>query len=453
MGKGILAGIIWGTISGLLIVVAVSLNAPLPGPRATNVETPTGSEFTRAPESDDLVIPTSETPDIPTVPEVRLELEQLDGAPQTQTPVTDTSTAQVETPVLVVPEPVSGQDETSPSTLGISQDSTEIDVQAPILVPPTENVLDEAIAIADNQADAVIVPQADDNTDVTEVGPIVSTSDPIENEQSVEPAQPGADDAETAVQPTNPEVRTGRLPSISEQPLVPPTPSTPSVFTGALARNALQVELEQGLPLFSIVLIDRSGEGLPRSEIAGLPIPVAVAMDPTVAGASSAAEGYRATGHEVLILAENLPLAGNAADLTVAVTGLLGQIPSAVGVLLPQGSDLGRNRAAMDQVAAILARTGHGLVIVPQGLDSAGQAADAANVPTASIFRVLDEKDEGVPLMTRYMDRAAFEASRDQSVAVLGTIQPRTLEALLSWVDGRRAGTVAVAPISAIMLQ
>ncbi len=252
---------------------------------------------------------------------------------------------------------------------------------------------------------------------------------------------------------------TGRLPSIATQP----NASAPNAaaqglkprsgFNGALARNALQIELEQGLPLFGVVLIDRTGGDLPVAEIASLPIPVAVAMDPKTQGAGSAAEGYRATGHEVLVLAEDLPLGGNAADLSIAVTALLAQFPSAIGILLPPDSDVARDRAAMDQLTMLLARSGHGLVFVPEGLNAAGQAAAAANVPSVDIFRVLDAKGEGVPLMTRYMNRAAFEASRNQTVAVLGTIQPGTLQALLSWVDGRRAGTVTVAPISAIMVK
>jgi polysaccharide deacetylase 2 family uncharacterized protein YibQ len=111
-----------------------------------------------------------------------------------------------------------------------------------------------------------------------------------------------------------------------------------------------------------------------------------------------------------------------------------------------------RDATRASELTAILAQSGHGLVSLPQGLDALGRAAASSGVPDAQVFRVLDGDNEGGPLMTRYLDRAAFQASRDASVVVLGIVRPATMEALNQWVGGRRAAEVALAPISSLML-
>lgn len=487
MGKGFLAGIVWGAVSSLLVVVAVSLNTALPGPEAANVDAPVGSQFVRPADAPDLVVPRQDQAAAPQRPVVDLPEDAPDTSPQSGQSGPDTSSATVNAPVQQIDGLAVGPAGGSVpfSAVAVPDAAQDLDVAAVLGTPARPDsgldTLDEALALADAAVARVETDVAPERVDVPVDVPGVAAVDlpepqvlpaapeptaPLQQDapapdtagDAPEPAPVAAPEPAPVAEPVEPAapqaVTTGRLPSIAA-PQVPvaPVAAPSSVFTGALARNALRLDLELGLPLFSVVLIDRTGQGLPMAEIASLPVPVAIAMDPNSNGAAQTADGYRATGHEVLVLAENMPLDGNAADLAVAMNAILAQIPSAVGVLLPPNSDLARDRAAMDQVAEILARTGHGLVVVPQGLDAAGQAAQAANVPTAEIFRVLDAEDEGVPLMTRYLDRAAFEASRDQSVVVLGTIQPDTLEALLTWIGGRRADTVAVAPISAIMLQ
>ncbi len=472
MGKGFLVGIVWGTVSCLLVVVAVSLNAPLPGPAASNVDAPEGSEFSRPAVDPELVVPVVEAPKLPERPAVVLTDAPAIAAPTADAPVSDSSSAQVDTPVQEIAGIEGGLDRGARSSVSVELVTPTPEPALPDLSEADQNVLAEALELAEaavDEAEGLSDAQTAPEPEATAPEPVVlpePTEPVIEPEEPIEIAEPVVAPEAAAPSPVveQPEetapietpaaptvVTTGRLPSISAEPAG--QLQTPSVFSGALARNALRLDLEPGLPLFSIVLIDQTDTGLPVAEIAGLPVPVAVAIDAGTASAAQVADGYRATGHEVLILAEDLPLDGNEADLSLAVTDLLAKVPSAVGLLLPPGSELARNRAAMDQVAAILARTGHGVVEIPQGLDPAGQAAAAANVPVAKVFRVLDGADEGVPLMVRYMDRAAFEASRAKSVVVMGTIQPNTLNALLSWVDGRRASTVAVAPVSAIMLQ
>ena len=103
------------------------------------------------------------------------------------------------------------------------------------------------------------------------------------------------------------------------------------------------------------------------------------------------------------------------------------------------------------EVVTLLADQGRGLVTFDRGLNAADQVARREGLPTVTIYRSLDDEGEEAPLIRRYLDRAAFKAAQDGQVAVLGTASPDTIAALLEWTVEGRAGSVALAPLTAVL--
>jgi len=104
-------------------------------------------------------------------------------------------------------------------------------------------------------------------------------------------------------------------------------------------------------------------------------------------------------------------------------------------------------------VAQILAQTGHGFVTQNRGLNTVQKLAVREGVPARVVFRDLDGKGQSGVVIRRFMDQAAFRAGQDGGVIMLGRLRAETLAALLSWSLQDRSGTVAMAPVSAVLTQ
>lgn len=442
MLKGLLSGLIWGALVSTLVVVGASLNAPLLGPRAEPVEVPRGSGFDAA-----MVAPGMRTPG--TADPIAPGTEAAPRAEVPEAPETPGGADTAPAPGVRLPEVPEGP--VLPETPEASADPVEV---ARAETAPDVPVAPPAAPLLRDAPEGLPVTEGVDVAPEPAPEPVAEPA-PVAEPEPEPVATEGEEAAPTPAEVARAGVVTGRLPSIgTETPAAPETAVVQPApqAEGALERNALRLPLSPGLPVYSIVLIDRTGDALPQAAVAGFPAPLTVALDPRTSGAAAAAEGYRATGHEVLVLADALPAEATPSELGALMADLLAALPSAVGVLIPPESPILRDRARMTAVTGLLARTGHGLVALPQGLDTLGQVAEAAGVPEAKLFSVLDSGDEAAPLIERYLDRAAFEADRAAAVAVLGTVRPETVEALTNWIGGRRAAGMAVAPISALML-
>jgi uncharacterized protein len=479
-----------------LVVPAAESETDLPDPNRTALEDPAPLDPVGvAPEA---VVPQEIEPDpveapvepkaqetLP-LPEVETSETENRETGSLETGITETDIPETAPPETEAPEteaPETDIPETVPPEIEVLQiaspETDALDIAPPETEAPETGEVD-VLDGSDPEDGTIVVPEVTEDPVVPEpVEPDAETLTPDEMPETL-PMIEATDTSEEPVTETPVEVPTetsdpneGQLdqapeadpvdssPADDAQPerapegqvQIPTLNATIGFDGGALQRNALDIPVDTSLPLFSIIMIDRSGSGMPLSEVAAYPAPLTVALDPVQPGAIEASEGYVASGHEVLILANSLPSDAAPLAAAAALTQLLNQMPAAVGVLLPPGSPFVRDATRASELTAILARSGHGLVSLPQGLDALGRAAAAADVPDAEVFRVLDSQDEGVPLMTRYMDRAVFQAARDGSVVVLGIVQPTTMEALNQWFEGRRAATVAVAPISKVMLQ
>ena len=94
------------------------------------------------------------------------------------------------------------------------------------------------------------------------------------------------------------------------------------------------------------------------------------------------------------------------------------------------------------------------MVFLPKGLDTARKLAQKEGVPAATVFRDFDSEDQDAPTIRRFLDQAAFKASQETNgVIMLGRLRPETISALLLWGLQDRASRVALAPVSALLLQ
>ena len=101
---------------------------------------------------------------------------------------------------------------------------------------------------------------------------------------------------------------------------------------------------------------------------------------------------------------------------------------------------------------AALASDGRGLVTKSQGLNSALREAESEGVPAGVIYRDLDGDGQDARVIRRFLDQAAFRARQNDGVILLARMRQETIDALDAWNEANRAGQVALAPLSTVLL-
>ena len=289
------------------------------------------------------------------------------------------------------------------------------------------------------------------------------------------PAPDAAPDAEAPAQPAAegrpqpgfaaavPGVRQNRLPRIGapEADAIADTDTAPDPQGAApdsapdtrpaVLRNAVPFENPETRPIMSIVVLDDGGDPTIRAALARLDFPVTIAIDPLHPEAAAAADHYRANGFEVVVLAAGLPGGATASDIEVSLAAWLRAVPGAVAVLDKPDGGVQGDRLLSQALVAALAEDGYGLITHERGLNPADQVARSAGLASGRVFRVLDAEDENPQTIRRYLDRAAFRAAQEGHVIVLGRSRGDTVAGLVAWRMEGRAGSVALAPVSAIL--
>lgn len=245
--------------------------------------------------------------------------------------------------------------------------------------------------------------------------------------------------------PAEPEAPTEAVPAEADADVVEPEDLPP------LTREARAFENPEAKPLFAVILIDTGAPDLDRASLAALPFPVSFALDPMDPASPGHAQIYRAAGQEVLMLATGLPQGAQASDVEVALSVMGDALPQAVAVLDTPAGAFQSDRPLATGVVPVIASQGRGVVTWDRGLNAADQVARRDGVPSAVIFRALDSEGEAVPVIRRYLDRAAFKAAQEGQVIVAGTTEPDTVAALMEWAVEGRSSTVALAPVSAVL--
>ena len=246
-----------------------------------------------------------------------------------------------------------------------------------------------------------------------------------------------------------PEVEARRA---AEAPAVPDTAEEPVAEPqGALARNSVPFIAPEGKPLMAIVLLDEGQGSLGVEALQAFPYPLSFAIPAGRPDASDLADRYRAEGFEVLIAAD-LPESATAADAETAMQTWLAALPQAVAVIESTGTGLQSSREASTQLAPILRESGHGLIMLPNGLDTAQKLIAREGVPSATLFRDIDGQGQNPGAVRRFLDQGAMRAvQQEQDVILLGRVRPDTISALLLWGLQDRAASVALAPVSAVL--
>lgn len=223
-------------------------------------------------------------------------------------------------------------------------------------------------------------------------------------------------------------------------------------------RNAVPFDDPESRPRLSIILIDRGDSVIDASALQDFPYPLTFAVDAARPDAAEAAARYRDAGFEVMALVDLDP-ESTPQDAEIAIEASLAAVPDAVAVMEGDATGFQARREVADQVAAILLERGYGLVMLPNGLNTAQKLAAKSGVPSATVFRDFDGAGQDPAAIRRFLDQGAFKAGQrgaiegteDESVIMMGRLRPDTISALLLWGLQDRARRVALAPVSAVL--
>ncbi|WP_299353275.1 divergent polysaccharide deacetylase family protein [uncultured Shimia sp.] len=458
MLRGVLSGVFWGGIVVVIVVGFASLLAPLPAtvdPQQSAVEPTTGSstegsgDIGATSEADGTLEDGVSPPKVETETEDEMPLADTESAPQPQP----------ETPDMAMSAPDPGVNGGEVSTIGTetpvmtSPEAPTPDApEAPELTPDSITSNPAQPSVPDVGEGGAFAPAADTETE-TEMAPEPTAEPSATPEADVSPGAESGDQPATGESLLKPatsltektsELESSRLPTVGADS----TEAGTDVVARPFDSNAVQFEAAGDKPLMSIVLIDDGAPQIPPEALADFPYPLSIAINTLVPDVAERVATYRDMGFEILAMVD-LPAAAAPADVEVALTAHLSVMPEAVAVMEGTGDGLQGSKPLSDQVAAVLLGSGHGLLLFQQGLDTARKLASREGVPAATVFRDFDSKGQTASVMRRFLDQAAFKANQEGGVIMVGRLKEETLSALLVWGLQDRAGTVAVAPVSA----
>ncbi len=510
---GFVSGMIVGTVVVLVLGAVLSLNTPLakkpevavsaPEPEVAEVPETTAEATDTVGDADLLDLPPAEPESTFDQTDTLAELSDVEVEPEAQPQVIEPA-AQVDEPVAAPSAPVSVSTEApvAPQAPPVVQGSPnaealpEVSVDAPEAQP-------EPVAEAEVQPDvAEATPQAEPEgveaepqpePEIAEVEPQPEPEVAPETESVAAKVAPEPEVADTAVPEgeTNPfenspiavegdeDAAPRDLPRIASVPQIGgegDAASVPNVGTRVVPLTerddviqitetgtelvvpgkpieayAADFENPEAKPLMSIILIDDEG-AYGAEALQDFPYPLTFAVSPSDPEAAEKMNRHREAGFEVLALAD-LPEAASAQDAEVSLAVWLDTLPETVGILEGVDSGIQGNRKLADQVAAIAAGTGRGLITQDNGLNTVQKLAARNGVPSGVIFRDIDGARQDPKIMRRFLDQAAFRAGQEGTVVMLGRLRPDTISALLLWGLEDRGNRVAMAPISAVMMK
>lgn len=243
----------------------------------------------------------------------------------------------------------------------------------------------------------------------------------------------------------------------------PPPPAPAALPSAAVGSGSAPFEVfaasfgdTSNRPVMAVILADAGPEGIEISALSGLSFPVTFAVPSDLPDATERAAAYRAAGFEVMAMmpdGSNGDLRGlDAEGVEAQFARTLETVPEAIGILDRVNGDIPQDTNVSRRAVEILGRTGHALVTHrDQGFNSVDALAAVQNVPSATVFRVLDG-DGNTAAVRDALDRAAVQARGTGGVVVLGRTDRETITTLFAWVLGS-GGTQSVdlAPVSALM--
>ncbi len=248
-----------------------------------------------------------------------------------------------------------------------------------------------------------------------------------------------------------PGVVANRLPRIGTDVAADDAEVAAAVDQPPMVRFASDFENPDQRPVFSIILLDSGLSEADRAQVAGLPFPVTVALDPLAPTTPAASAAYRAAGREVVMLASGIPTGAEATDVAVTFQNNADVLPESVAVLDLEQNGFQGNRPLATLVVPAIKDQGRAVITWDQGLNAGDQVARREGVASGMVFRRMDGAGTDIAGIRRSLDKAAFKAGQDGRVIVVADAGPETLAALMVWVLEGRGADVAIAPVTAAL--
>lgn len=441
MAKGFLSGVLAGTVvSGLgLGVVSLQLAPVQPGrvdPPAVDQDITITEDA--VPPTEDPPVANDTPPDAISAPDAPADMETADVAPDADVPVAD---APAPPPEPAVPDS-DAPGETDAPPAAPSDDAPQPAEQDALEQDASEQ--DTGEANEDTDTDPNAAGESADRNLPQSIPDLANT--PQIKSDPVAPIGDLADGVTTNRLPTIEQSTTdGDAEATGDDPVLTDTPLL------AIEQNAAVFANPEGRPLMSVVLVDQGAARQSLGDLNNLPFPVSFIVDASAPDAAQAISFYRDVGAEVLIVPA-LPVNATPTDAEVIFQAQAPLLDLAVGVFMAEDSGFQSNSQLAAQISEILIASGHGLVSEPQGLNTGHKTALKNGVAAGVVFRELDGEGQDGKVMRRFLDNAAFKAGQEDGVIMLGRAQAETLQALIEWNLGNRAKTVAMAPVSALLL-
>lgn len=205
------------------------------------------------------------------------------------------------------------------------------------------------------------------------------------------------------------------------------------------------------LPLVAVILIDDGSLAQGPDVVAALPFAVTVALDPTLPDAAEMAVRYHEEEIETAALAR-LPEGANGTDVIVALQASFATIPQGVALVDSGDGGLAASRDSAAAALGWLVTEGRGLAWRADGGDPVARLAATSGAPARAIQRDLDGAGQDAATIRRFLDNAPMRARQDGAVVLLARLRPETVNALMLWAATARAESVALAPLSAVLV-
>lgn len=461
MARGVLSGMIWGVavaglgLGALSLVTSDKVMAPAPESGSVAPATGAATEANTSEEAPVAPVATEGSTAMPAAPTAPTVPDAPAGAQSEDSPMISQGE-----PAPPVSDPAAGPEipasESAPDS-GAVPASPEVQTEAGAAAatapgtgeqPETGPEASDATPATPAPAPGGAVPELSE-----------SATDEVQPDPALPPAAPGLPGA-GAIAPGTPagqigdlaeNVTTNRLPSIGAAPAdAEAAPLVVASADNALRRNAQSFENPEGHPVMAVLLMDVGAERTQLGDLKNLPFPISFVVDAAAEDAAEASRFYRAAGAEV-VLSVAMPEGASPSDVEVILQAYAPLMADSVAVMAPKDVGFQTLGAAATQVAAVLAASGHGLITIPQGLNTGHKIALKEGVAAGLVFRELDNDGQSGAVIRRFMDNAAFKARIEGGVIMFGHARVETIQALIEWSLGNRAQSVALAPVSTVL--
>ncbi|WP_254054613.1 divergent polysaccharide deacetylase family protein [Roseovarius sp. EL26] len=459
MRQGIFAGLITGTMVSGLALGTVSLVSGTPNGHVVNtplVDVPDQSGFAQTGQSSVATALQDQTQGQAQTEESQNVLSGETSTPDTLDDLSNSITQPAAQPDIDAPETAltvpEGQDTPIPVTVTTDAPVLTVPQTKAIAAPGQEQALSVSTVPAqplqpaapvedtagheDQALDVQAAYDADQNVPESS-GTISDIADGVTTDRLPSITQPDSDGGTLGAAPETEETAFGDVPDTTD--------------LSPLERYSNEFDNPDNKPLMAIVLMVDHASALDSQVLEDFPYPVSFAIDVQNPDAAQLAQQLRAAGHEVLAQID-LPSEVDARGTEEAMQIYLNVVPEAVAVIEGQNGGMQANRSASKQLAPILRDSGHGVVLMSNGLNTAQKLIAREGVPSASVFRDFDAQGQNERMIRRFLDQGAFRAGQEEEgVIMLGRLQPETAKALVVWALEDRAGQVALAPVSAVL--